>query len=59
MNLQDSQGSLLSFSLMTVKFFAGVKKMEVRSVVKSYQLRERAYVTSMAFQYSLLPTTKE
>lgn len=56
-NLQDSQ----CFELFTddVKFFAEVKKMEIRSMVKSYQLREWAYVTSMAFQCSLLPTTKE
>jgi len=58
-NLQDSQYSLLSFSLVAVKFFAGAKKMEIRSMMKSYQLREWAYVTCMAFQYSLLPATME
>lgn len=58
-NFQDSQCSLFSFSLTTVKFFAGVKKMEVHSMVKSYQLREWAYITPVAFQYSLVPATKE
>lgn len=55
MNLQDSQSSLLSFSLMTVRFFC----MEVCSMVKSCHLTEWSFATFMAFYYSLLPTRKE